>query len=616
MSIHKKSAEYDIVVVGGGLAGMCAAISAARQGARTAIVQNRSMFGGTASSETRMHICGANCHSSKANMRETGIIEEILLENKSRNPYASFHLFDMILWEKIHMQDNLDSYLNTNMDDVIVEGEKIRSIVCHQNSTETEYTFSAQIFIDATGHGTLGTMAGADGRKGSESRYEFHEPTAPEEANSYTMGNTLMFVAQDRGEPVKFVRPQWAYQFSEQDLRFRPHVTGIAANADGIGIVEAEEGKNYLPEITSVDAGYWWIELGGNYDDIISQGEEIRDELLKCVYGVWDHLKNVGDHGIGNYDLEWVGIVPGCRESRRLEGDYILTENDIRSNRIFEDAVAYGGWPMDVHLPGGLLDFDNPGSHVYNFEGCYTIPYRCYYSRNIDNLMLAGRDISASKMAFSSVRVMGTCSVGGQAAGTAAALSVRHGCSPRETGRLHLSELQQQLLKDDCYIPGFRNEDPGDLARQARISATSEKEGSPAASVANGISRSVDDKTNYWESAPLRADGETLTLRLPEEKALRELRITFDTDLSHEIMPSIVSTVRERQVKGMPRELVKDYKITLLRNGEKIWEKLTEGNVQRLNIHRIKEIGCDEVKITVLQTYGLESARIYEVRIY
>lgn len=616
MSIHKKSADYDIVVVGGGLAGMCTAISAARQGVRTAIVQNRSVFGGTASSETRMHICGANCHSSKPNMRETGIIEEILLENKSRNPYASFNLFDMILWEKIYMQENLDSYLNTNMDDAVVEDGKIKSIICHQNSTETEYILSARIFVDATGHGTLGTMAGAAGRRGSESRYEFNEPTAPEEANTYTMGNTLMFVAQDRGEPVKFVRPRWAYRFSENDLRLRPHETGIAANADGIGIVEAEEGKNFLPEITSVDAGYWWIELGGNYDDIISQGEEIRDELLKCVYGVWDHLKNVGDHGIENYDLEWVGIVPGCRESRRLDGDYILTENDIRANRIFDDAVAYGGWPMDVHLPGGLLDFDNPGSHVYNFEGCYTIPYRCYYSKNIENLMLAGRDISASKMAFSSVRVMGTCAVGGQAVGTAAALAIRYGCSPREIGRSHLAKLQQQLLKDDCYIPGSRNEDPKDLARQAQVSATSESADGPAVNVVNGISRSVDDKTHFWESASLGDGGETLSLRLPEEKSLRELRITFDTDLSHEIMPSIVKTVRDRQVKGMPHELVRDYKISLHRNGEKIWEKAIEGNVQRLNIHQLEESICDEVKITVLRTYGLERARIFEVRIY
>lgn len=616
MSIYKKTASYDIIVVGGGMAGMCAAISAARGGAKTAIVQNRSVFGGNASSEIRMHICGANCHSSKPNLRETGIVEEILLENKSRNPYASFHLFDMILWEKIYMQEGLDAYLNTNMDDAVVEDGEIKSIICHQNSTETEYTLSAKIFVDATGHGTLGVLAGAASRVGSESRHEFNEPTAPEEANNYTMGNTLMFVARDREEPVTFIRPKWAYRFSEDDLKYRPHETGITAHADGIGIVEAEEGENFLPEITSVDSGYWWIELGGNYDNIVSQGEEIRDELLKCIYGVWDHLKNVGDHGIGNYDIDWVGMVPGYRESRRLDGDYILTENDIRANRIFDDAVAYGGWPMDVHVPGGLLDFDSPASHVYNFEGCYTIPYRCYYSQNIGNLMMAGRDISTSKMAFSSVRLMGSCSVGGQAVGTAAALAVRYGCSPREVGQSHIAELQQQLLKDDCYIPGFENQDTEDLARKAAVSATSESVHGPAVNVINGVSRSVGDKTNFWESASVGSQGETLTLKLPEEKSLREIRLTFDTDLSHEIMPSIVREVRERQVKGMPHELVKDYRISLYSQGKKVWEKTILDNVQRLNIHPLEDIRCGQVEVTVLGTHGLERARIYEVRIY
>ena len=616
MSIHKKSASYDVIVVGGGMAGICAAVSAARGGARTAIVQNRSVFGGNASSEIRMHICGANCHASKSDLRETGILEEILLENKSRNPYASFHMLDMILWEKVHMQKGLDFYLNTNMDDVIAEGGKIKSIVCHQNSTETEHTLSAKIFVDATGHGTLGVMAGAASRMGSESRDEFQEPSAPEKADNYTMGNTLMFIAKDRGEEVTFVKPDWAYRFSEEDLKYRPHETGISAHADGIGIVETDEEKNFLPEITSVDSGYWWIELGGDYEDIISQGEEIRDELLKCLYGVWDHLKNVGDHGIGQYDLEWAGMVPGYRESRRLEGDYILTENDIRSNRIFDDAVAYGGWPMDVHVPGGLLDFDSPASHVYNFEGCYTIPYRCYYSRNVDNLMMAGRDISTSKMAFSSVRLMGTCSVGGQAVGTASAMAVRYGCSPREVGEFHIRELQQQLLKDDCYIPGYANQDLEDLARMAAVSADSESTCGPAVNVINGVSRSVKESRNFWESGLLGGERATLTLKLPEAKAVKEVRITFDTDLSHEIMPSIVKTVRERQVKGMPHELVKDYSISLYRQGQKVCEKTVENNVQRLNIHRLEKTECDEVQICILKTHGLERARIYEVRIY
>ena len=471
MSVHKEERHYEVVVVGGGMAGVCAAIASARKGVRTAIVQNRSMFGGNASSEIRMHIVGANAHGSKKNLGETGILLEILLENKRRNPYASFPVFDSVIWEKVHFQENLDVYLNTDMDDVIMDGKKVAAIVGHQNTTETEFTIYGDIFVDATGHGTLATMGGSAGRMGSEGRDEFHEPDAPTEPNQDTMGNTLMFSAVDRGEPVKFIRPDWAYQYSEEDLKYREHGNSIGSHMEGGQLTKFEEGSGRLPHFSNVDSGYWWIELGGQYDDIIRDGEVIRDELLKCVYGVWDHLKNVGDHGVENLDLDWVGIVPGYRESRRIEGDYLLNENDVLENRIFPDAVAYGGWQMDEHVRGGIRDLDKIPSRILNFNGCYTIPWRCYYAKDLENVMLAGRDISTSKMAYGSTRVMGTCSVGGQAVGTAAAMAVKYRCTPREIGE-HIMELQQQLLRDDCYIPGFRNEDPLDYARSAKVSAS------------------------------------------------------------------------------------------------------------------------------------------------
>ena len=407
--------RFDVVVVGGGMAGVCAAIAAARHGARTAIVQARSVFGGNASSEIRMHILGAACHMAKSNNAETGIVMELLLENKRRNPYHVFPVWDSVLWEKVRFQPGLTSLLNTTVSELEMEGDRIGSVWCHQYTTETSYRLSAEVFVDATGHGTVGALAGAECRMGSESRREFGEPTAPEEPDSHTMGNSLMFQAVDRGEPVRFVKPSWAYSFSEEELKHRAHYNGASSIGDGGVAAEFREGEmKNLPEFSRMDSGYWWIELGGDRRDIIAESEDIRDELLKCVYGVWDHLKNCGDHGAANYDLEWVGMVPGYRESRRLVGDYLLNENDVRANRVFEDAVAYGGWPMDGHVPGGLFDHHNPPSRVYNFDGVYTIPYRCYYSRNVPNLMMAGRDISATKMAFGSTRVMGTCAVGGR----------------------------------------------------------------------------------------------------------------------------------------------------------------------------------------------------------
>lgn len=616
MSIHKTEASYDVVVVGGGLSGVCAAIASARAGVKTAIVQNRSMFGGNASSEIRMHVAGANCHSSKPNLRETGILEEILLENKRRNPYASFPVFDTIIWEKVYLEKNLTAYLNTNMDEVVMDDGKIKGIICHQNSTETEIKIFSHIFVDATGHGTLGVMAGAKSRVGSEGRDEFGEPTAPEQPNEYTNGNTIMFTAVDRGEPVEFICPSWANHYSEEDLKYRPHVTGTSVIATGGEISEAGEGKEGLPEFSTVDAGYWWIELGGDDEDIVKNGEQIRDELLKSVYGVWDHLKNVGDHGIENYDLEWVGMVPGYRESRRLEGEYILTENDIRSNRIFDDAVAYGGWPMDNHVPGGIKDLEQFPSKVYNFAGCYSIPFRCYYSKNIPNLMMAGRDISTSKMAFSSVRIMGTCAVGGQAVGTAAAMAVKYNCLPKEIGEHHIAELQQKLLKEDCFIPGFKNQDERDLARKAKVTASSQTKEGMAENVINGISRGTEESSNFWESEELTDGGEVLRLEFSKPESINQVRLTFDTDLSHEIMPSISKVVLGRQVKGMPLELVKDYKVELFKNGKAVEQREIFDNIQRLNVLDFDGAEADEVWITALKTYGLERARIYEVRIY
>lgn len=333
------------------------------------------------------------------------------------------------------------------------------------------------------------------------------------------------------------------------------------------------------------------------------------------LYGVWDHIKNQADHGAQNLDLEWVSMVPGYRESRRLIGDYILNENDVRANRVFDDAVAYGGWPMDVHVPGGAKELASVGSRVYNFEGHYSIPYRCYYSRNVKNLMLAGRDISTSKMAFSSCRVMGTCAVGGQASGTAAALAVRHGCDPREIGEKHIRELQQLLLKNDCYIPGHRNTDESDLARSASVSATSETAGGEAVHVINGYSRAVGKASNCWISAPL-TQPQSLTLTLSGAAPVQEVRLTFDTDLSHEIQPSLIKNVKKRQVKGLPHELVRDYDVELLLGGAVVAGREMRDNGQRLNRLAFDGTVCDAVRVTVRATHGCPEARIFEIRVY
>ena len=605
MRVRKKiEKQYDVVVIGGGLSGVCAAIAAARNGAKTALVHARSVLGGVSSSEIRMHICGASCHEGKKDLYESGIILEMLLENKSRNPYHSFSIWDTVLWEKVRFQKNLDSYLNTNFEQVQMAGDRIKAVECSQSTTEREYLFKADIFVDATGNGMLGYLAGAQYRIGSESKQEFGEPDAPEAPNPHTMGSTIMFTAEDMGEPVIFKKPVWAHDFTEEELKLRGH-----------GNMTIDRGENGIVEEYSASSGYWWIEYGGESEDIIDNNEDIKEELYKCVYGVWDHIKNAGDHGAANYAITWVGSVPGMRESRRLIGDYILNENDVLGNRIFEDAVAYGGWPMDIHRPGGIYSTAIPSDHI-NYPGAYTIPYRCYYSVNIENLMFAGRDISASKMAFSSSRVMGTCAIGGQAVGTAAAMAVGYGCTPRQMGD-HMQELQQKLLKDDCYIPGFRNTDEKDLAKQAKITATTYKECYEPELVVSGVSRREEGKNHCWESLPIRPEGEALYMNFDVPKAIFQIRISFDPNFNGEIMPSLTKKVQQRECKYLPEVLVKDYDISVRCKGQKVWNHSVKDNVQRLNILNLPEgLVADEVEIRVLSNYGYEAARIFEVRIY
>ena len=611
--VKKKYASYEVVVVGGGLSGMCAAIAAARHGAKTALIHARHVLGGNASSEIRMHICGASESMEKPDLEEGGILYEMMLENKSRNDYYNFSVWDLVLFSAVKREPNLTVYLNTAMEDCETEGDQIRRIQAYQQTTETMWTIDGQIFIDCTGNGTLGVLAGAEYRVGSEGKAEFNEPDAPDEPNNNRMGNTLLFKAVDRGHSINFKRPVLERVFTEEELKYRTHSTVHGAKAkDGVD-------KAYLRitsfSTSSVDYGYWWLELTGEKEDIIDEYEDIRDDLVSCIYGIWDHLKNGGDHGAENYDLEWVGMMPGMRESRRLVGDYILNENDVLSNRQFDDAVAYGGWAMDIHAPKGLYDFDELPSQVVSFDGSYTIPYRSYYSKNVSNMLMAGRNISATKMAMGSTRVMGTCAIGGQAAGTAAALCIKYGCLPRGVHE-HMDELQQTLLKDDCYIPGIRNTDEKDLARTATVTATSAKEGFGPEQVVNGVSRGEGAERNIWISDGMGAEGETLTLKLAREAEVSQVRLTFDSNFNYAIKLSMSAKRQKQQRIGVPMELVKDYTVTLWKGEEKVSEKTVRDNVQRANVVDLEPAVCDRVTVTVHSTNGAEDAHVYEVRVY
>jgi len=439
--------KFDLVVVGGGLAGTVTAVAAARHGCKVALIQDRPVLGGNASSEIGVPPGGASGGGSK-DVRETGIIEELTLERHHlRN-------WDEACRKLVDAEPNISLFLNVHMTNVAKADEGTIAAVegVHVISGQ-RLRFEGGLFADCTGDGSVGYAAGAEYRVGREGRDEFTESTAPPQPDRKTLGSSIMFASRDAGRPAPYKPPAWAHTFAScGDLPQRGH--------------------------SSHDFGYWWIEWGGELDTI-ADAETIRDELLRALYGVWDHLKNRCQHkdNFATRELQWVGYVAGKRESRRLMGDYLLTQGDIETQWLFEDRVAYGGWPIDLHPPAGIYSPEPPAA--FRHGPIYSIPYRCLYSRNISNLFMAGRNISATHAALGSTRLMRTCAVMGQAVGTAAALCRRHATTPRGIYRDHIPELQQLLLKDDCFIIDLANEDESDLARRARVTASSTRGAGP-----------------------------------------------------------------------------------------------------------------------------------------
>ena len=443
----------DLVIVGGGLTGTCAAITAARAGVKVTLIQDRPVLGGNCSSEVRLWILGATSHMGNNNRwaREGGVIDEIMLENIYRNPDGNPLIFDTVLLEKVIEETNITLLLNTAVYDLDknAETETITAVhaFCSQNSTK--YTITAPLFCDASGDGIVGFLAGAAFRMGAESMEEFGEKFAPDKAYGELLGHSMYFYSKDIGRPVKFIPPSYALQ----------------------DITEIPRYKTFNPK--DFGCRLWWLEYGGRLDTV-HDTEKIKWELWKVVYGAWNYIKNSGAFPESeNMTLEWVGTIPGKRESRRFEGDYLLKQQDIVEQTAFPDTVGFGGWSLDLHPADGVYS-DQSGCNQWHSKGVYSIPYRCFYSKNINNLFIAGRIISATHVAFASTRVMATSAMGGQAVAVAAALAKKYNCSPREVGERYLKELQLELWRAGQYLPQTDITDSENLVEKAiEISASS-----------------------------------------------------------------------------------------------------------------------------------------------
>ena len=393
---------------------------------------------------------------------------------------------------------------------------------------------------------------------------------------------------------MPYTPPSWARKIDESKLRFRP--------------------------ISSWEYGYWWIEWGGN-TDTIRDNERIRFELLSIVTGVWDYVKNSGKFpDAENWAMDWVGMMPGKRESRRIEGDHILTQHDLMGlNGEPNDAVAIGGWGLDEHPPGGFDATEQRPFVSIKLPEVYNIPLRSLYSKDIENLFMAGRNASCSHVAFTSTRVMATCAVMGQAAGTAAALCVKADQSPRQFASEDqlVFDLQQALLRDDQTIKGIKNEDPKDLARLAQVSASGIYETSKPENVISGFVRDMYGEMNNRWIAPLSGDGAWIELTWDSPQEIRQVQLTFDTGFHRELTLTSSDSHNSHIIRAPQPETVRDYAlVATLEDGREIELLQVTGNHQRLRRHDVEPVLARSLRLHVSATNGEDTARVYEIRCY
>ena len=426
--VPPSAGQFDLVVVGAGIAGMSAAISAARLGCKVALINDRPILGGNNSSEIRVHLGG---RIETGIYKELGNLQKEFGPERGGNAQPAENYEDDKKAEAIAKEKNITLFSSYRAYAVDMSGQRIKSVLAQHIETGEELIFTAPLFSDCTGDGTIGYLAGADYRMGREGREEFGESTAPEVADKLTMGASVQWYSTEMKKATGFP--------------FFNH--GISFNDNSC---------------EKVKMGEWTWETGMNYDQI-KDFERIRDYGLMVVFSNWSYLKNnLKENGqFKNLKLEWVAYVAGKRESRRLMGDYILKEDDLTRYVVHEDGTASTTWTIDLHYPDPKNTQHFPGGEfksiaVHKAIHPYPVPYRCLYSRNIENLFMAGRNISVTHVALGTIRVMRTTGMLGEVVGMAASICKRHNVNPRGVYHYHLDELKS-LMKDGVGQKGLPN---------------------------------------------------------------------------------------------------------------------------------------------------------------
>jgi hypothetical protein len=409
--------KFDLVVVGGGIAGTCAALSAARLGLKVALIQDRPVLGGNNSSEIRVHLGGRINLSPYPSLGN--LVNEIGPAKGGNAQPASFYE-DQKKLDAVEKEKNISLFLNYHANGVEKEGDLIKSVRAVNIETSKELLFVAPLFADCTGDATIGALSGADFMMGREAKSEYGEPTAPETKDKMTMGTSVQWYSEESSATVVFPAISWGLNFDEKNVQ-------------------------------QVKMGEWPWETGMNYDQV-KDFERIRDYGLMVVFSNWSYLKNrnAENQNYKNSQLKWVAYIAGKRESRRLTGDLVLKEMDLTEGIKYPDGTAPTSWTIDLHYPDPKNtayfpkeEFLSIAKHQPIYP--YPIPYRCLYSRNVNNLFMAGRNISVSHVALGTVRVMRTTGMMGEVVGMAAAVCHNHQVLPRIVYEQYLAELKELM---------------------------------------------------------------------------------------------------------------------------------------------------------------------------
>ena len=694
--------RYDVAVIGAGPAGVCAALAAARSGAGTLLVTDRPVPGGNSSSEIRVWTRGAT-GGGNLFAEEMGVWGELKLRALARDPLGSVLTWDDVLLDALLGQEGLTLLLNTQLTAARTENGRVESVTLRGLRTEREWEQQAGIYVDCTGDGYLARLAGVPFRTGREGRDEFDESLALSVPDQFTQGCSILLQSRRLGHPAPYVAPDYAYPLER--VRQLVDRGGRVVRADMQG------------------SDCWWFEYGGRLD-VIAEDQRIGLELRAIALGIWNYIKNSGCYDAEDLQLEWLGLYPGRRGSRRLVGRETLTQRDVTGGLGKPGAVAYGGWYMDSHPSGGVLSEKEQCRQLS--VSCYGLPLGCLYNPCVENLLFAGRCASMSYAAYTSARVMNTCALMGQAAGTAAAMCAARALKPDElpqtslrrrlslddallsecvegaflradtieatsvrrpspdsgetrwplvqqtfvvypacggTARLMVeSTVETQVRLSLCasplpsrrapfpenaqtlclHIPAGRSElalpAEGDGFLQARLEPAQGVAlvgGTPLPGVLAGscaeaewfhpcltlsgkalyAPQNVQDGylrpwngARVWASEGLGTAGEALYLRWKKLVQLESVLLFFDPELSMELTSSRCETWDPHHHyaarRGMPPQLVRDYRLTVRGpEGERTVAEVS-GNNQRRRFHRFEPIMCTELALRVTATYG------------